>query len=61
VEDCFAEAKGEIGLDQYEVRRSQAWYHYVTLRLLAHAFLVIKHLGANGEKAGGKKGISGLT
>jgi hypothetical protein len=27
VEDCFGEAKGEeIGLDQYEVRRWDAWY-----------------------------------
>src|SRR5436190_5854854 len=29
VEQCFEEAKGEVGLDQYEVRTFQGWYrHY---------------------------------
>jgi SRSO17 transposase len=40
VEDGFAEAKGEVGLDEYEVRRWEAWHRHVTLSLLAHAFLV---------------------
>ena len=26
VEDCFAEAKGEAGLDHYQVRKYRAWY-----------------------------------
>ena len=39
VEDCFAEAKGEAGLDHYQVRRYRAWYRHVTLSMLAHAFL----------------------
>jgi hypothetical protein len=25
MEECFAEAKGEVGLDHYEVRRCDAW------------------------------------
>jgi SRSO17 transposase len=61
VEDCFAEAKGEVGLDQYEVRRWDAWHRYVTLCLLAHALLVVTRLSANGERADAKKGISGLS
>ena len=28
VEECFAEAKGEVGLDHYEVRRWDAWYRH---------------------------------
>jgi SRSO17 transposase len=60
VEDCFAEAKGEVGLDQYEVvRRWDAWHRYVTLCLLAHAFLVVTRFfyAGDGEEADGKKGI----
>jgi len=41
VEDCFAEAKGEAGLGNYQVRRYRAWYRHVTLAMLAHAFLAV--------------------
>ncbi len=44
VEECFAQAKGEVGMDQYEVRTWTAWHRFVTLCLLAHAYLVaIRH------------------
>ena len=39
VETCFAESKGAIGLDQYEVRSHDGWYKHITLACLAHAFL----------------------
>ncbi|MDQ4002011.1 MAG: IS701 family transposase [Actinomycetota bacterium] len=58
VEDCFAEAKGEVGLDHYEVRRWDAWHRYITLCLLAHAFLVVTRLAARDEETSGKRGIS---
>ena len=60
VEACFAEAKGEVGLDHYEVRRWDAWHRYVTLCLLAHAFLAVARFAARDEEeeADGKKGIS---
>jgi SRSO17 transposase len=41
VEDCFAEAKNETGLDHYQVRRYRAWYRHITLSMLAHAFLSV--------------------
>jgi hypothetical protein len=41
VEDCFAEAKNETGLDQYQVRKYRGWYRHVTLSMLAHAFLAV--------------------
>ena len=41
VECCFQQAKGEAGLDHYEVRRYDAWYRHVTLAMLAHALLVV--------------------
>ncbi|MFI6661475.1 IS701 family transposase [Streptomyces sp. NPDC050523] len=39
IEACFQAAKGECGLDQYEVRRYPGWYRHITLAMLAHAFL----------------------
>ena len=39
VECCLEEAKGETGLDEYEVRSWQSWHRHITLSLVAHAFL----------------------
>jgi len=44
VECNFQQAKGETGLDHYEVRRYDAWYRHVTLAMLAHAFLAAMHV-----------------
>jgi SRSO17 transposase len=41
VEECFATAKTETGLDQYQVRRYDAWYRHITLAMLAHAYLSV--------------------
>jgi SRSO17 transposase len=41
IEDGFQQAKNEVGLDHYEVRRWPGWYRHITLALLAHAFLVV--------------------
>jgi SRSO17 transposase len=41
IEICLEQAKGELGLDQYEVRHWQAWYRHITLVLVAYAYLVI--------------------
>lgn len=46
IEEGFEQAKGEVGLDQYEVRRYDAWYRHITLALLAHAYLEITRLTA---------------
>ena len=55
IEESLAEAKGEVGLDQYEVRTWNAWHRHVTLCLLAHAYLVVTRRAARREEAG-KKG-----
>src|SRR6266516_1389074 len=39
VEQCIEEAKGETGLDEYEVRFWHSWYRHVTLSMMAHAWL----------------------
>src|SRR5579872_2532492 len=40
IESCFAECKGELGLDHYELRFWPGWHHHMTLVFLAHHFLV---------------------
>lgn len=40
IEQCLEEAKGETGLDHYEVRHWDSWHRHVTLSLLAHTFLL---------------------
>jgi SRSO17 transposase len=54
VEECFAQAKGEVGMDQYEVRTWTAWHRFVTLCLLAHAYLVVVRHVARCEEAAEK-------
>jgi SRSO17 transposase len=39
IEEDFELAKGEVGLDHYEVTRYRGWYHHITLSLMALAFL----------------------
>jgi hypothetical protein len=36
----FQTSKGLCGLDQHQVRRWRSWYRWVTLAMVAHAFLV---------------------
>src|SRR5207244_63382 len=61
VEQCFEEAKGEVGLDEYEVRSWQGWYRHITLCMLAHAFLMVlrtqsqAQLPETGENEGKKR------
>jgi SRSO17 transposase len=38
-EECFQQAKGEAGLDHYQVRSWRAWYARITLSMLALAWL----------------------
>jgi hypothetical protein len=41
VEEAFQAGKGLCGLDQHQVRRWCSWYRWVTLAMLAYAFLVV--------------------
>ena len=52
IEECFEEAKGQVGLDQYEVRRWDGWYRHITLAMLAQAYLAVVRYQAmeEGEK-----------
>ncbi|GAA3902573.1 hypothetical protein GCM10022207_84550 [Streptomyces lannensis] len=41
VEECFQTAKGECGLDDYQVRRYDGWHQHMTLAMSAHACLTV--------------------
>jgi SRSO17 transposase len=41
IEESFAAAKGEVGLDHYEVRHYHGWYRHLTLAMLALAYLAV--------------------
>ena len=56
VEESIQTAKGEVGLDHYEVRMWTGWYRHMTLALWAQAFLsVIRE--ETGAEAAPKKGV----
>ena len=64
IEECFEEAKGQVGLDQYEVRRWDGWYRHITLAMLAQAYLaVVRHQamaqGWQAEKGAAAAGMKG--
>ncbi len=61
IEEAFERAKGEVGLDHYEVRYWDSWHRHITLCLLAHAFLEVSRAAANdrtedGATTSGKRG-----
>lgn len=56
VEQCFEEGKGEVGLDEYEIRSWHGWFRHITLSMVALAFLAA--LRANGEETVLKKSLS---
>lgn len=41
IEESFESAKGEVGLDHYEVRSWGGWYRHITLAIFAHAYLTV--------------------
>ncbi len=55
VEECIETGKGEVGLDEYEVRRWTGWHRHVTLALLAHAYLTVTRASAAAAAAGAEK------
>jgi SRSO17 transposase len=52
IEECFQQAKGEAGLDHYQVRSWRAWHAHITLSMLALAWLAASRAqAAKGEPA----------
>jgi SRSO17 transposase len=46
IESGFEAAKGEVGLDHYEVRSWTGWYRHITLAMWAYALLTVLRAGA---------------
>jgi SRSO17 transposase len=65
IEDGFEAAKGEVGLDEYEVLKWAPWHRHITLCLLAHAYLAVLRSAAkdaaSSVKPKTKKGIATYT
>jgi SRSO17 transposase len=61
IEEGYEQAKGEVGLHQYEVRTWRAWYRYVTLALLAYAALVVMRGQARAQEKKVAQPRSGST
>jgi SRSO17 transposase len=57
IEETFQTAKGEVGLDHYQVRRYDGWYRHITLAMLAHAFLTITRAGTRPREKGGSGAV----
>jgi len=55
IEESLQTAKGEVGLDHYEVRRWTGWYRHITLAMWAQAFLAVVR-AATGTDVALKKG-----
>ena len=58
VEECFEAAKGQVGLDQYEVRSWHGWYRHITLAMIAHAYLAAMRAQATQEQVAKKKRLT---
>jgi SRSO17 transposase len=59
VEESIQTAKGEVGLDHYEVRSWTGWYRHITLAMWAQAFLAVVR-AETGAEVTPKKGGLGL-
>lgn len=50
IDDTIREARREVGLDQYQVRRWTGWHRHITLAMLAYAVLAVtRHRSALGD------------
>ena len=50
IEECFEQAKGETGLDEYEVRSWTGWHRHITLSMFAQAFLSVVRNSSNSQR-----------
>jgi hypothetical protein len=61
VEECFQAGKNAAGLDHYQVRLYKAWYRYVTLAMLAAAWLAVTRAELAGPPQPGQTAENRLT
>jgi len=56
IEQCFEEAKSDLGMDHYEVRSWPSWHRHLTLTMMAMSWLA--HMRASYQKTGGSRRIA---
>ncbi|MEU1813559.1 IS701 family transposase, partial [Micromonospora aurantiaca] len=61
VEESFQAAKGQVGLDQHQVRRWDSWHRFTTLALAALAVLAICTADADADDDSTDTGLIKLT
>lgn len=61
VEECFKAAKGQVGLDQHQVRKWTSWHRYTTLAMLAHAILTVIAARERTNRTDDTRGLIALT
>ncbi len=61
IEESFESAKGEVGLDHYEVRSWDGWYRLIALSMLAHAYLTVVRAYADDKKRWDECGAIGRS
>jgi len=44
IEASFQRGKGEVGMDEYQVRTGQGWHHHMVLSLMAVWFLIVRQV-----------------
>jgi SRSO17 transposase len=58
IEQCFGEAKTELGMAHYELRKFAGWHHHMWTCMLAHFFLWHMKIRL-GEKSSSAYGVAG--
>lgn len=61
VEQAFELAKGEVGLDEYEVRTWVGWYRHITLAMFALAYLTVVRVHAQRAQQGRQRPKGGRS
>jgi hypothetical protein len=61
IEEAFAQDKGEVGLDQYEVRSWVGWHRHMTPATMALALLVLTRARLFGRPAGEVAPLCAMT
>ena len=52
IEECFQTGKGNVGLDNYQVRLYHAWYRHITFAMIGQSFLAVlahRHRAKKGD------------
>lgn len=58
IEQCFEEAKDDVGMDHYEVRQWPSWYRHITLCMMALVWLTLARAGLDQAMLAAFRGVT---